>query len=57
MTNQQRRKLQGLIRAHVTAQIRLSWVGSGDITEQKHAEEEAQRAKSKMNNYLSLLVS
>lgn len=57
MTNQERRKLQALIRKHVAAQVDLSWSGSQDPKDRPVIEANAKAAKAAMNNYLSLLVS
>lgn len=58
MTNQERRKLQSLIRRHVAAQLELSWANAANpFTDVKAIEELAKVAKRNMNAYLSLLVN
>lgn len=56
MNNQERRKLQSLIRKHVAAEVALSWSGAQDPSDRKIIEQEAKDAKRACYAYLSLLV-
>lgn len=56
MTNQQRRKVQALIREHVNAQIELSWSGSAEPSDRVAIAAHADDSKRKLYSYLSLLV-
>ena len=56
MTNQERRKLQALIRKHVSAQVALSWSGSQEPEDRPIIEAKAAEAKARVNNYLAMLV-
>lgn len=56
MNNQERRKLQALIRKHVAAEVALSWSGAQDPSDRKIIEQEAKDAKRACYAYLSLLV-
>ena len=56
MTNQERRKLQSLIRKHVEAQVALSWSGSAEPSDRVAIAAHADDSKRKLYSYLSLLV-
>ena len=56
MTNQERRKLQSLIRKHVEAQVALSWSGSAEPSDRDIIAANAEAAKRKLYNYLSMMV-
>ena len=56
MTNQERRKLQALIRKHVEAQVALSWKGSAEPSDRGIVAANAAAAKRELYNYLSMLV-
>lgn len=56
MSNQERRRLQALIRKHVAAEVALSWSGAQEPSDRKIIEQEAKEAKRACYNYLSLLV-
>ena len=56
MTNQERRKLQSLIRKHVEAQVALSWSGSAEPSDRDIIAANAEAAKRKLYNHLSMMA-
>lgn len=56
MTKKEHSQLQSLICKHVAAQVALSWAGSQDPEDREIIEANAEYAKRKLYNWISMRV-
>ena len=56
MTKKERSQLQSLISKHVAAQVALSWSGSQDPEDREIIKANAEYAKRKLYNWISMRV-